>query len=161
MVAQGIGQVVPPVLLRLHANPTLHRIVVHIDKIAPGFLVSVFGHAPEGSLEKRSFPMADLIVLPGKNGSDIPLKGREPALLVHRNASVDVIGHLAQLDDMDVVLPCIRAEDGKIHQVVADAVKNDFALAGNLINVVDATTTESAISSPHGFLVPTLDLPAM
>jgi len=73
---------------------------------------------------------------------------------------MDVIGHLAQFDDTDVVLLCIRAENGKVHQMVSDVVKNDFALPGNLIKVVDDTTAETAISSPHGFPVPALDLPA-
>jgi hypothetical protein len=83
------------------------------------------------------------------------------AFLVCGEASVYVVRHLAQFQDPDAMLPGEGAKNGKVHQVVADAVKNDVALDGNLIDVVDDTTVKTAISSPHGFPVPALDLPAL
>jgi hypothetical protein len=74
---------------------------------------------------------------------------------------MDVVRHLTQFQDSDAVFPGKGAKNGKVHQMVADAVKNDVAIDGNLIDVVDDTTVKTAISSPHGFPVPALDLPAM
>ncbi|MBR5107593.1 MAG: hypothetical protein IK098_06105 [Bacteroidales bacterium] len=72
-----------------------------------------------------------------------------------------MVRHLTQFQDPDAVLLGEGAKNGKVHQVVADAVKNDVAIDGNLIDVVDDTTVKTAIPSPHGFLVPALDLPAL
>ena len=161
MVTSSIGQIIPPILFCLFANPTLDRIVVDINKIAAGLLVTVFGYAPKRAFEERSFPMANLVVLPGENGRDVPFEGGQVALPVRNDTSVNVIRHLAQLQDMDIVLFRKRAEDSEIHQMVADAVKNDVAFDCDLIKVVDNTTVKTAIPSPHGFLTPALDLPAM
>lgn len=102
--------------------------------------------------------MADSVVFPGENGRGISLEGRQTVFPVRDNTSVDVVRHLAQLQDSDAVFPGVDAKNGKVHQVIADAVKNDVAIDGNLIDVVDDTTIKTAISSPHGFLVPALDL---
>ena len=161
MLASRIGQIIPPILFRPIAYPTLDRIVVDIDEIAAGILVPVFGHAPKRTFEEWTFPMAYLVVLPGEHGRDIPFEGGQVALPVRNDASVNVIRHLTQLQDMDIVLFCKRAKDSEVHQMVADAVKNDVTFDCDLIKVVDNTTVETAIPSPHSFLAPALDLPDM
>ena len=105
--------------------------------------------------------MADLVVLPGEHGRDIPLEGGQVALPVRNDTPVNVIRHLAQLQDTDIVLFRKRAKNSEVYQMVADAVKNDVAFDCDLIKVVDNTTVKPAISSPHGFLAPALDLPDM
>jgi hypothetical protein len=152
MVTERIGEVIPPILFGSFANPAFDRIVVDINEVASCLLVSQFRHTSERALEEGPFPVTNTIVLPGEDGRDIPFEGGQVALPFRDDASVDVIRHLTQFQDPDIVLLGKGAKNGKVHQVVADAVKNDFAINGNLIDVVDNTTVKTAISSPHGFL---------
>jgi hypothetical protein len=161
MIIVRISEIVPPILFGLFADPAFDRIVVHIDEIASGLLVTVFRDASEWTLEKWTFAMADTVVFPGEDSRGIPLEGGQVTLPIRGETPVDVVRHLTQFQDPDAVLPGECAKNGKVNQMVADAVKNDVAINGNLIDVVDDTTVKSAISSPHGFLVPALDLPAL
>ena len=103
--------------------------------------------------------MTGPIVLPGKGGCIVVNKRREVLTALYNDGGMDVVGHLAEFKNLDGVVCCRDAEDGKEYEMVCFRIEKHFSFFSPLVTVVQYPFVTFTVISSHGVkdLVPGKD----
>ena len=132
----AVCNVIPAVFFRMRTELTLRRIVPYIQDICPGFLGSGFRDAAIRGVEQRPLEMGILPVHPHKTARIGRDECREFLPGSGIQGGMDMVRHLTQGQDPDVVFLRFGAEYGEKHQIVTDAVKDQETVPGSLVQMV-------------------------
>ena len=119
---------------------SLNRVIPKVDDIRASCFVANFRNASEGVLEQRSFAVALYVVKQGVLSRYFLNARRQFLLIACHKAAVQVIRHYCHRYGTNVMLSDGCTKQGEINETIKNVVKQQIAIDGPLVAVVDNPT---------------------
>ena len=145
MSAHGISQEGPAIVFGPLSQLPLGGIVPHIEKTVPSVFASFLRGTSKGLFKPSPLQVTDIILKFGEGTVHLSHKTGKVLFSLGNYGHMDMVGHRAETQNLDIVTGCDRANRSKPDQIVALTVEKEAVVGRSLIAVVQDATLKSAV----------------